>query len=241
MRMAETSYEYINAVSHELRTPLTGMRGFLEVLLTSQQQPLPPPQQRMLTLVNQCSLRLENAIEDLLVLAEARVTGLPLVRAPVAMEPLIARTVRTARHAWPTAAVEIVVDVPDGTPTLFADPRRLERAITNLMGNAVKFSPNGGMVAVRCIVDAPDEVSVSVQDQGIGIPVAEQRQLFQRLFNASNAVDAGLCGPGLGLHVAKVIAEAHGGWIAVTSMPGLGTTATVTLPAVTAEQPRAPS
>lgn len=113
----------------------------------------------------------------------------------------------------------------------FVDERRVTQILDNLLSNAVKYCPNGGQVTVTCQV-LGDAVAVFVTDTGIGIPVAEQQQLFGRYFRASTAVELGIVGTGLGLANARAFTEAHGGSLECTSEPGIGSTFTLVLPMV---------
>jgi signal transduction histidine kinase len=108
----------------------------------------------------------------------------------------------------------------------------LERVVVNLVGNAVKFTPDGGLVAVRLAVD-PDGATLIVSDTGLGIPPEEQERLFTRFFRSSLTVKAEVPGSGLGLAICRAIVEAHGGFVGVESTPGAGSTFRVSLPLTT--------
>jgi signal transduction histidine kinase len=112
---------------------------------------------------------------------------------------------------------------------VWADRERLSQLVSNLVSNAIKFTPPGGTVVARAFSDGGDAV-VQVEDSGIGIPAGEQDRLFQRFFRSSTATEQAIPGTGLGLVIAKAIAEAHGGRIGVRSAPGEGTCFTVRLP-----------
>jgi signal transduction histidine kinase len=109
----------------------------------------------------------------------------------------------------------------------------LERVVINLVSNAVKFTPEGGHIAVRLLV-GPEHVVIEVADTGIGIPLQEQAQLFTRFFRSSLAQEHAIPGSGLGLSIAHAIVEQHGGSMAVESEPGAGTTFRVLLPVLAA-------
>ncbi|HKS99610.1 MAG TPA: HAMP domain-containing sensor histidine kinase [Rugosimonospora sp.] len=224
--MAGSSYECIDAVSHELRTPLSGLRGYVDLLLSGATGPVPDEHRTALAAINQCSHRLETVTENLLLLAEAQTTGLRLVRTEVDLAPVLHRVRGLLATLYGTVEVCVAAGVPAPVP---ADPGRLERALVNIVGNAVKFSPAGGSVRVHAGRDGTGVV-VTVADQGIGIPAGEQPRVFQPLFTASNAVARRLNGAGLGLVVARLIARAHGGQLVVGSVQDAGTTVRLVLP-----------
>jgi signal transduction histidine kinase len=116
-----------------------------------------------------------------------------------------------------------------GSADAVVDERRVRQVLDNLLSNAVKYCPDGGQVSVSCQVRGP-VVTVGVTDTGIGIPAAEQKQLFGRYFRASTALGCGIEGTGLGLANARAFAEAHGGTLTCTSEPGSGSTFTLVLP-----------
>jgi signal transduction histidine kinase len=125
------------------------------------------------------------------------------------------------------------VDVPDEPVPFLGDRDMLERVVINLVGNAAKFTPEGGRIAVRLETDADGSV-LEVSDTGIGIPLQEQERLFSRFFRSSLAQEQAIPGSGLGLSIAHAIVEKHGGTMTVESEPGSGTTFRVHLPALTA-------
>jgi signal transduction histidine kinase len=123
----------------------------------------------------------------------------------------------------------VVVDVAPDADMIAGDPRRLDRALLNLLTNAMKFTPEGGQVRVSARREG-DVVRIDVADTGIGIPLEDQAKIFDRFFRSSSASVLAVPGTGLGLSITKMIVEGHGGGIGVTSQPGEGTTVTITLP-----------
>src|SRR4029077_19953530 len=114
-------------------------------------------------------------------------------------------------------------------PPVWADRERLAQLVSNLISNAIKFTPAGGSVTTRTFVDG-DDVAIQIEDTGIGIPKLEQDRLFQRFFRSSTATQQAIPGTGLGLVISKAIAEAHGGTIGVISAPGHGSCFRVEIP-----------
>src|SRR5439155_15806949 len=129
-----------------------------------------------------------------------------------------------------------LVHRPPGEPVLVdGDHEQLHRAVANLLSNAVKFTPPGGRVGASAVVGEDGDVALTVSDTGIGIPAADQRQLFTRFFRASNATEQVIQGTGLGLTIVKAIISHHGGQVDVTSVENEGTSVTIRLPRSSAD------
>jgi signal transduction histidine kinase len=217
--------EFVASVSHELRTPLTSINGYLELLRDDDN--LDEEQERMLEIVDRNAGRLLRLVSDLLFFSQ-RDDG------EFAGETLKLDLLELARDAVEAArpragSGEVTLQLHGGSACLVGDANRLAQVIDNLVSNAIKFTPPGGHVDLR--VDRRRErVVLSVADTGMGIPEAEQADLFQRFFRTRGANDAAIQGTGLGLSIAKQIVESHGGTISFTSREGHGTTFVVELP-----------
>lgn len=225
--------DFVASVSHELRTPLTCVRGYTELLAHGKAGALPERQRRIVDVIDRCGRTLHALIEDLLTVSSIDSGAFRLMMGTVALGPLVERVNETLAPALTAPGLRLVVDVEAELPPLHADARQLERVLTNLITNAVKFSPNGGTVRVsarRHVGAAGTEIVVAVSDTGIGIPHDEQDKMFTRFFRASTARDAEIQGTGLGLAIVKTIVEYHGGWIHLESTLGRGTTVTFGLP-----------
>jgi signal transduction histidine kinase len=221
--------EFVATVSHELRTPLTSMLGFLEMVREGEAGELLPDQERFLAIVHRSSERLQRLVGDLLFVARLDAGGLQLqLEDGVPLEEVVAEGVEASRpEAW---SHEVMLDLEQNGPVAVrGDRERLGQLVSNLISNAVKFTPAGGKVTARVFAEGGHGV-VEVEDTGIGIPQAEQERLFQRFFRASTATDQAIPGTGLGLAITKAITEAHDGTISVRSAPGEGTTFRVELP-----------
>jgi signal transduction histidine kinase len=224
----EAKTDFMATVSHELRTPLTSIAGYLEMLSDGDAGGLTPAQERMLAVIARNTARLRALIEDLLVLSRIDSGTLPASRRDVEFGWLITSAVAAVRPAAAAAGVSIETEVGGGL-TGRADPEQLDRVLTNLLGNAVKFTPRGGRVRV-CAERDGDEVTVRVSDTGMGIPEDDQRHVFTRFFRARNAAEQAIPGTGLGLAIVRTIVSHHGGRVSVMSREGEGTTVTVRLP-----------
>ncbi|MTV25794.1 HAMP domain-containing protein [Nitriliruptoraceae bacterium ZYF776] len=226
--------DFVSTVSHELRTPLTSIIGYHEMLADGDAGELTEDQADLLAVAERNAQRLLALIEDMLTLSRIESGKLRAASDPVDVAALARDAARELEPRTHGRDLALTVDLGDDLGTVTGDPAHLERVLFNLVGNALKFSPDGGEVRLRARrVDG--EVTLQVSDQGIGIPAEEQAQLFQRFYRASTATDRAIPGTGLGLAITKLLVEQHGGRIAVESRPGSGTTFTVTLPA-TAEE-----
>lgn len=128
-----------------------------------------------------------------------------------------------------TRRLDVVLRLPDQPVRLVADPEQVERMLVNLLGNAVKFTPDDGRVEL-VVADRQDSVEIVVLDTGMGIPADEQSQLFTRFFRSSTAMAQAIQGTGLGLTIVRAIVDLHSGEISVSSSEGIGTTVSVSLP-----------
>jgi len=219
--------EFVSLVSHELRTPLTSIRGYLELVLDGAAGSLTEEQDRFLRVVERNADRLLGLVGDLLFVAQVDAGRLPVEFDDLDLALVAAECVDGVRPAAEAKSLELIVDASPLAAK--GDRGRLYQLLSNLVSNAVKFTPEGGRVTVR--VSAQDESAlIEVSDNGIGVPEAELGELFTRFFRSSTATENAIPGTGLGLVIAKAIAEAHGGQIAVESREGVGTTFKVTLP-----------
>ena len=217
-------------VSHELRTPLTSIIGKVEMLADGDHGDLSTGQAHGVEVIGRNSERLLILIEDLLTLSHIETGALDLHREPT----LVARLVDGVRsQVGPIAAaksVALMLNCCPGTDTVVVDREQLDRALLNLLTNAVKFTPAGGTVTLQARREGADLV-FTIADTGVGIPEDEQDRLFTRFFRSSVATRMAIQGTGLGLVIVKRIVEEHGGTISIVSTPGVGTTVTVTIPA----------
>jgi len=220
--------DFVATVSHELRTPLTSMMGFLEMIREGEAGDLNEEQQRFLAIVYRSSERLQRLVGDLLFVARLDANGLQLQFGEARLDDIVRDAVESSGALARSREVSLLAEVDD-MPPVSGDKERLSQLIGNLISNALKFTPAGGHVVARAFVDSGRAV-VEIADTGIGIPPAEQSRLFQRFFRSSTATEQAIPGTGLGLVISRAIAEAHGGTIDVTSLPGEGTTFRVEIP-----------
>jgi len=227
--------EFLSNISHELRTPLTPIKGYAEMLRRDQQMPatrqLPPDKRRaFLDGILESSERLERTVDILVNFAAMEAGRLVLRTEPVDMANLVHEVCERWRSRSDRHRVEELVN---GRPRVLADRRLLERSIDELFDNAVKFSPEGGVVTVRAdLIGAGDgrAVEIAVSDEGIGIAPSD----FDRIFSDFSQIDGSATrrygGLGLGLPFVQRVVAAHGGSLDATSEPGRGSTFVMRLP-----------
>jgi PAS domain S-box-containing protein len=215
----------IATAAHELRTPLTSVQGYSEILLTRELSE--EARRRYLTLINQQAVRLARIISSLLDISLLE-AGKGIQFAPHPLDP--GDLVDTALLSFTAVSPyhNIRVEKCHANARVRGDPIRLTQVITNLISNAIKYSPEGGVVLVR--TGAGEEgVTISVTDEGIGMRTEQQNRVFERFYRADMSNTA-VEGAGLGLTISLLIAESHGGHIDIQSALGSGSTFTVILP-----------
>jgi PAS domain S-box-containing protein len=223
--------EFVSVVSHELRTPLTSVRGALGLLQGGLLADAPPKAQRMIAIAVESTDRLIRLINDILDVERITAGNLAASRRECSAGELVTRAVREIRGLAVQADVTVTVDKAISSGRLHADPDRIMQTLTNLLGNAIKFSPTGG--TVRASVAKQDGwVLFTVSDEGRGIPADQLEAVFDRFTQIDSADTRDRGGTGLGLAICRGIVELHGGRIWAESALGQGATFKVMLPAV---------
>jgi two-component system, OmpR family, phosphate regulon sensor histidine kinase PhoR len=224
------------SASHELRTPTTSILGYTEELLDSTD--LTEQDRGFLDIVYRNAQRLTQLIDDLLILDQAEIGPSMMHIAPTDLVPLVNGVIQSFSAAAQHADITLASDYEAGAPAALVDPHRFEQALTNLIGNAVKFTPNGGEVSVQ-IRAAGTTVDVIVADTGAGIDPTDIENIFGRFYRTKAAHDSIVRGSGLGLAIAKRMIEAQDGRLRVASELGHGSTFTLTVPVATRALQRA--
>ncbi|MGI8580073.1 MAG: sensor histidine kinase, partial [Solirubrobacteraceae bacterium] len=220
--------EFFALVSHELRTPLTSIIGYLELVLDDDVGALHPEHRRHLGVVERNAGRLLRLVGDMLFVAQVEAGTLSLEPGLVDIGQLVREAVDAARPRAEEASIALSADV-DPVPTCPGDADRIGQVLDNLIVNALKFTAEEGRATVALRIQGASAV-LEVADNGLGIPAAEQEQLFDRFFRASSATARAIPGVGLGLTIVKAIVEAHDGKVSVQSEEGVGTSFRVELP-----------
>lgn len=221
--------ELLNTVSHELRTPLGAIKGFASSLLTYGTQMDEENRADALRMIEDGADRLTELVDNLLS-AQGLEAGALLIR----REPLDAAAVARAVVAEMSRRVEthaLAVHAPTAAPLISGDERRLRQVLLNLIGNAIKYSPDGGRIDVT-MTASHELVELRVTDEGLGIPADQLEHIFERFHRVDNTNTRRIYGTGLGLTIVRGLVEAHGGRVWAESLgPGRGSTFVVHLPA----------
>lgn len=218
--------QLIGDVSHELRTPLTAIKGSVEGLMDG----ILPACADTYQQIHQEAGRLAHLVDDLQELSRVEADATPLEIRPVAVSTLVEATLKRFSAQAQAKGIELRSDLPASLPLVLADPDRLTQVLTNLVGNALQYTPAGGRVNIRA-AQQEDEIHISVTDTGTGIPAEHLQHLFTRFYRVdkSRSRQAG-GGSGIGLTIARALVEAHGGRIwAESGGEGQGSTFTFTL------------
>ena len=211
--------EFTALVSHELRTPLTAIRGFAETLRDFGDELDAAKRKHYLQIILDEATRLGHMVGDFLDIARIEAGGIEMTPARVEIAALFGR-IESLFREHPSKAV-FKLEIGRDADSLRGDAEQLYRLLVNLAGNALKYTPAGGVVILRAEA-VGDDVELSVEDQGPGISKTDQARLFEKFYRAGDAVTRRTPGTGLGLAICKGIAESHGGAIRVESEPGKG-------------------
>jgi PAS domain S-box-containing protein len=220
---------FVASVSHELRTPLTSIVSFAGLLAEPASGPLTDEQREFLEIVERNGSRLIRLVGDLLMLSRLESGAVPLEMDDVDPAEVVLNAARGQQLFAADRGIDLHTRTVPGEPVI-GDADRLGQVVDNLLSNAIKFTPPGGHVSVTA-VPGEDGWTVEVSDTGIGIPAAEQDQLFSEFYRASNSRSDRTPGTGLGLAISKLIVDRHGGDLRLMSEQDRGTTAVLRLPA----------
>jgi two-component system, OmpR family, sensor histidine kinase VicK len=223
--------DFVATVSHELRTPLTPLKGLLQSLNKGLVEDSPQARHEYHAIMLRQTERLERLISDLLDVSSFDAGHLPMDAVPVEVGAVLEREIADAGQV--TAFREVRFERPESPVWVVADPLRLGQIVTNLLSNAFKYSPEGAPVFVR-LTTREDFALVSVQDRGEGIAIEDQDRVFERFYRVDTGLTQTAGGFGLGLFIARRLAEAMGGGLVLSSRPGEGSTFSVSMPLLTA-------
>jgi two-component system, OmpR family, phosphate regulon sensor histidine kinase PhoR len=226
--------DFLATVNHELRTPLTSITAYLDMIRDGAGGPIPDGVDRMLDVIVRNSERLRRLVDDMLTVSRQDYERQSLRVAPVQVSDTLRIITAALRPLAELRNVDINLNAAEEDLVINADAVQLEQVFTNLVSNAIKFTPGGGRITVtsepETDTDGAPLVSIKVTDTGVGIPEEEIPHLFTRFYRASNATASAVPGTGLGLAIAEDILKRHRGHLAVRSKLGSGTTVEVRLP-----------
>lgn len=218
--------EFLSNVSHELRTPLTSVLAFVETLENGALED-PESSRRFLAIIRKNASRMHELIDELLELTAIEGGNVRLRATKVELRPLVDESISSLAAKAEAREISLVNNVPAGIE-VYADDRRLERMLTNLIDNGIKFNGPKGQVTIRHETGARDKIIV--EDNGDGIPMHHLERLFERFYRVDRARSSDMGGTGLGLAIVKHLALLHGGEVTVTSELEKGTSFTIHLP-----------
>lgn len=223
--------EFVSTVSHELRTPLTSIHASLSMLDGGMAGNLPPDAARLIAIASQSCDRLMRMVSDLLDIQKIEAGHMEYKRTAQLLAPLMHHVADAMEGQARQAGVTLRLDMPQGAERVQAeiDHDRMVQVLTNLVSNAIKFTP-GGKDVILGLAQRPGWARLSVTDEGPGIPPGFQSRVFERFAQADAADSRQRSGSGLGLSISKAIVEEHGGSIAFETRAGAGTRFTVELP-----------
>lgn len=221
--------EFVAVVSHELRTPLTAIKGTLELLSDPRYFPMESRQGELFAICQANTERLEALVNDILDVSKLESSRLSIHMEETSLPSLVRGVVMNLGTMAARRQLRIVTEIPETLPMILADERRIAQVLSNLLSNAMRFSPAGMDITVALVSDSGG-VRVEVRDRGIGIVPEDLPKLFSRFrqLDASSTRSTG--GAGLGLVISKGIVEEHGGWIRAASTPGEGSVFSFWLP-----------
>ncbi len=236
---------FVSFVAHELKNPMASIKGYTELIAGGMAGPVTDMQTSFLATIRSNVDRMNTIVSDLNDLTKIQVGNLRLDCKEVSLLETLTEVTRSLQRQIDDKELTITKDIPQGLPDIWADASRLSQILTNLISNAVKYTPNGGLIAVMAEVmpaidsSSSEFVHIWIQDHGIGIPISDQKKVFQQYFRTDIAKEMA-SGTGLGLNITRSLVELQGGKIWFESQPGAGTTFHFTLPVENyqADQPK---
>jgi len=228
-KVSKHKSDFISSVSHELRTPLTSIKGYAAILIAEKLGQLPSEVKERLEKINRHSDELVHMVNDLLDIARIE-SGKDIMKVSEQdLKDIISSASDLILIQCKNKNIELIQDIPKGLPLIMVDRSQIERVFINLLGNAVKFTPEKGKITIKAHKE-DGFVQIDIKDAGIGIPPEALSKIFDEFYRVDNPVNQEVKGTGLGLSLVKNIVKAHKGKIWVESELGQGSTFSFTLP-----------
>ena len=221
---------FVSMVSHELRTPLNSVHGFIDLLLQGHMGELNLEQRKYLGYAQEGVQQLISIAEDILFLTRSDVGQFEMKQERVNLRVLTRQIVSSLEPQVHKAEVVLRRDIPSPSPLLYVDPQRMKQVLNNLVINAIKYTPPGGTITIRARPHDEHFLLLSVDDTGYGIPLEDRPHVFERFYQSNDRRQSKMGGYGLGLSIARLIVEQHGGKIGFDSTLDEGTTFYFTVP-----------
>lgn len=228
-KMDEVKSNFLSMVSHELRTPLSVILGNLSMARRNAYGDMPEKFQKKLDIMLRRGWQLNDLIANLLDLAKIDSGRVELKRQEISLEEKVAEVITELEENINSKKLRVSVDIPSGAATVLADPQMFIRLLTNLLDNAVKFTPDEGEISISSS-SGERGVHITIKDSGIGIPESAMEHVFDRFFQADTSSTRKFGGTGLGLSIVKEIVDVHSGVIDIRSEENKGTAITVFMP-----------
>ncbi len=232
-RMDRMKSQFVSTVSHEIQSPMNSVMMQIQVILDGLAGDLTEKQRSILTRASQKINNLARMASELLDLARIESGLISLEREPVDMSAIIRDQVAFHLPKAESESIRLEIDVPEMLPPILANRRNMEEVLSNLITNAIKYSPDGGQVLVSAFTEN-DSLCIRVKDSGLGISHGDLKLIFKQFYRIKNEKTRYINGTGLGLAIVKSILESHQGRIKVESQPGEGSTFIVFLPVLPA-------
>ena len=227
-RLAALRSQFVSSVSHELKTPVSSIRAFAELLDMGRVKSEQERAEYVKTIVGE-SERLSRLVDGVLEFSRIDQGKRVYRLQPVPLEEVLRSAARACEYSLTQGNFELRIAVDPAAPPVAADREALEQAVMNLLGNAMKYSGEDRRIDLSLSLEHNTAV-IRVRDRGIGIPLEEQSQIFERFYRAEDSEQRNIPGTGLGLALVHHIVKAHGGRVAVESLPGRGSTFSILLP-----------
>lgn len=221
---------FVSMVSHELRTPLNSVHGFIDLILQGHMGDLNLEQRTYLTYSLEGVQQLISIVEDILFMTRSDVGQFEIKQQEMNFRVVAKQVVGSLQLQAQKAGVLLQKDIPSPAPLLYADPQRMKQVLNNLVTNAIKFTPPEGTVTISARPYDARFAMISVIDTGFGIPEQDRPHVFDRFYQSNHVLQSKMGGYGLGLSIAKLIVEQHGGSINFESTVNSGTTFYFTVP-----------
>jgi PAS domain S-box-containing protein len=221
---------FVSMVSHELRTPLNSVHGFVDLLLQGHMGELTEEQHKYLSYAQEGVQQLISMVEDILLITRSDSGQFEIKQQETNLLVLVRQVVSSLQIQARKAEVVLHADISSPAPKLYIDPQRMKQVLNNLVINAIKFTPPGGTVTIRALPYNNQFIMITVSDTGSGIPVEDRPHVFERFYQSNHSSQSRVGGYGLGLTIARLIVEQHGGCIDFDTVLGKGTTFYFTAP-----------
>jgi len=231
-RIDEMKSEFVSIASHELRTPLASIKNAVQLILQGKTGEINENQKKFLSMADRNISRLTNILNDLLNLSRIESGKIEMKIEELDPRALIEFILSSLRPQADGKSAQLKIEIGKKLPSVYGDREKVEQILTNLVGNAIKFTPEGGEISVSAQPSprGGNKLAISVRDSGIGISEDQQEKIFEKFHQVEGSLHRSVSGTGLGLAITKGLVEAHHGEIWVESEIGKGSTFTFTLP-----------